>query len=322
MNPPRDSTPATPAGNAIYSNIPEIEQRLLQNLPDVLNAGFVLEESRPIPYGVRLTFRTGETIAGATVYFSKKKGHSTVIDPGTPADIAAELRGRLDGSGSDAFISPIPRERTFSRWIGCDEGGKGAFTGPLVAAACMCDAATARELHTMGVRDSKTMSPDRLRKLAAAIARRFPKNISVLELKPETYNRLYDDFKKQNKSLNHLLAWAHGKAVEKLLPARPDAIVVDQFAYPGVIRTRMPAGTELIVRTRAEDNIAVAAASVLAAGRYLAALDALSHELGVTIMPGAGAAADRSVRDAVARHGRDILPRIVKLHFKNLDRIV
>lgn len=322
MNRQPETPPETPAGDFIYSDIPEIEQRLLQNLPDVLKAGFVLEESRPIPWGVRLAFRTGETTAGATVYFSKKKGHSTVIDPGTPADIAAGLRGLLDGGGTDAFISPIPRERTFAKWIGCDEGGKGAFTGPLVAAACLCDTATARELHAMGVRDSKTMSPDRLRKLAAAIVRRFPRNISVLELKPETYNRLYDNFKARNKSLNHLLAWAHGKAVEKLLPAQPDAIVVDQFAYPGVIRTRMPAGPELIVRTRAEDNIAVAAASVLAAGRYLTALDTLSHELGVTILPGAGTSTDRSVRDAVAKHGRDVLPRVVKLHFKNLDRIV
>lgn len=322
MNNPRDPTPATPADNAIYSDIPEIEQRLLAALPAVINAGFALEDSRPIPYGVRLTFRCGDAPVGLSVYYSRKKGHSTVVDAGTAPDVSARLRMLLDDDGTGtAFISPMPRERTFTRWLGCDEGGKGAFTGPLVAAAYLCDAAHARELHALSVTDSKSMDANRLKKLCDRLIRRYPKRISVLELKPDTYNRLYSDFKTQNKSLNHLLAWAHGKAAEKLLPAFPDAIIVDQFATPGIIRNRMPSGPELIIRTKAEDNIAVAAASVIASGRYLVALDVLSHELGITILPGAGADTDRSVRAAVAKHGPDILPKIVKLHFRNYSRV-
>ncbi|HPQ39832.1 MAG TPA: hypothetical protein PLV45_05605, partial [bacterium] len=158
-------------------------------------------------------------------------------------------------------------------------------------------------------------------RMAAGLEKQFRQRVSVVELVPETYNRLYADFKRQGRSLNHLLAWAHGKAVERLIPARPDAIIVDQFAGAGVIRPRIPDGPELILRPRAENNIAVAAASVVAGGRYLARLEALSREFGVTLAPGAGAAADASVREVLRKHGPDAVGRVAKRHFKNMEKI-
>lgn len=305
----------------IYSDIPEIESRVLSVLPAVLKNGFVLEDFKSLPYGIRLLFRKEDSCIGVTLYYSKKKGHSTVFDAKIPKQFEQELRLHLTGKPDSCRISPIAAERDFTRWIGCDEGGKGAFTGPLVVAAYMCDQDHARELAATGITDSKSLNGERLMKLSHQLMNRYKNRIGLVELKPETYNRLYADFKEQGRSLNHLLAWAHGKAVEKLLKWNPDAVIVDQFAWPSFIQRRMPDVPKLIVRTKAENNIAVAAASIVAAGRYLTALKLLSEELGVAIQPGAGANADQSVRRAVDLHGNDILHRIVKLHFRNTEKI-
>lgn len=307
--------------NAIYTDIPEIEQRLLAVIPQVLNAGYLLEDHRPLPYGVRLLFRQGSTAIGVNVYYSKKNGHSAVFDQKIAPKTLNTLRRLLNPMDDLTAISPFEREQSYTKWIGCDEGGKGAFTGPLVTAAYFCDRDHAAKLIDIGVLDSKRLEQRTLRKLAATL-KKFTGRFSVLELKPETYNRLWEDFRRQNRTLNDLLAWAHGKTVEKLLTKQPDAIIVDQFARADLIRSRMPRNVpEVIVRTKAENNIAVAAASIIAANHYLEALDRLSKEFGVKIRPGAGASADASVKEAVAKHGPEVLGRLVKRHFKNVLKI-
>ncbi len=305
----------------LYSDIPEIESRVLSVLPAVLKNGFVLEDFKSLPYGIRLLFRKEDSSVGVTLYYSKKKGHSTVFDAKIPKQIEQELRLHLTEQTDSSHISPVAAEQDFTRWIGCDEGGKGAFTGPLVVAAYLCDQDHARDLAATGITDSKSLNGERLMKLSHQLMNRYKNRIGLVELKPETYNRLYADFKEQGRSLNHLLAWAHGKAVEKLLKWNPDAVIVDQFAWPSFIQRRMPEAPNLIIRTKAENNIAVAAASIVAAGRYLTALKLLSEEFGVAIQPGAGANADQSVRRAVDLHGNDILHRLVKLHFRNIEKI-
>ena len=310
------------AEKCLYSEIPEINQRIIDILPKLHTAGFLLEDARPIPYGSRILLRTHDSTVGFTFYFSKKKGHSTVFDKKTSTALVHTLRPLLEPGPAENIISPFKREQQFDSWIGCDEGGKGAFTGPLVAVAFFADRKIVQDLFKMGVVDSKTLGGKKLRDLSSRLERRYAKRISVLELKPETYNRLYADFRSQNRSLNHLLAWAHGKAIEKLMPDNPDAIVVDQFARIDVIRPRIPSGPELVLRTKAENNIGVAAASIVAGGRYLDRLASISREIGVELAPGAGTAADQSVVCAVKKHGRDIMEKIVKLHFRNTEKVL
>jgi len=309
------------ATDNLYSDIPEINQRLIDILPKLHSAGFVMEDARPIPYGSRISIHSSEISASFTFYFSKKKGHSTVFNGKTPASIIRLLRPLLEPGSAENIISPIKREQQFNSWIGCDEGGKGAYTGPLIAVAFLADKSIVQDLFDLGVVDSKTLSGNKLRNLSRQLEMKFRQRISVVELKPETYNRLYADFRKQNRSLNHLLAWAHSKAVEKLMPAGPDAIVVDQFARAEMIIQRLPRGPELLIRTKAENNIAVAAASIVAGGRYLERLDLMSKEYDVKFSPGAGKSADLSVIKAIEKHGRNILNKIVKTHFKNTEKI-
>ncbi|MBN1296216.1 hypothetical protein JXA80_05500 [bacterium] len=306
---------------SITSSIPEINQRILDVLPRLNQAGIVLEDTRPVPYGCRLVLRNNDRAIGVTIYFSKKKGHSTIIDASAPPDVARRIRSLFNQRSPESMISPDPREQRLTSWIGCDEGGKGAYTGPLVAVAFKADTAVVGTLGEMEVADSKTLPETMLRQVARALETRFGDRLGIVELMPETYNRLYSTFRAEGRSLNHLLAWAHGKAIEKLALGPETTIVIDQFAEPRVILPRLPRGLTAIIRPRAENNIAVAAASIVASSRYLDRLERLSAEVGVRLAPGAGDAADRSVAECIRKHGADVLTKIVKLHFRNTGKI-
>lgn len=323
---PKKQTPSQQAidmaNQGIYSEIPEINQRIIDILPGLEAKGLILEDARPLPYGSRITLRGESTTIGINIYYSRKKGHSTVFDKKVSEAVQRWIRPILEPGPASDRISPFKEELQFASWIGCDEGGKGAFPGPLVAVAFHVDRSMTDHLIQLGVADSKTLSGKHLVKLATELEKHYSSRIGITILYPETYNRLYDQFKSQGRSLNHLLAWAHGKAVEKLMSQKPEAIVVDQFAYPAVIRPRMPVGPQLIIRTKAENNIGVAAASVIAGARYLMGLDTLSRTVGVKLMPGAGKAADQAVVEAVKKHGESILRKIVKCHFRNTEKVM
>jgi ribonuclease HIII len=88
----------------------------------------------------------------------------------------------------------------------------------------------------------------------------------VVKLSPAAYNRLYAKMR----NINRMLAWAHATAIEGLLEKRRDCkrVVVDQFAptEATVLRALKPLGkrAEIEQRHKAESDIAVAAASVIA----------------------------------------------------------
>ena len=71
------------AASGIYSEVPEVVQKLMALLPAWERSGFRLEDARPIPYGTQISFRNGEAELRANMYYSKKKGFSLVISPKT-----------------------------------------------------------------------------------------------------------------------------------------------------------------------------------------------------------------------------------------------
>ena len=105
--------------------------------------------------------------------------------------------------------------------IGTDESGKGDFFGPLVCAGVYVDEASAEVLQAMGVRDSKRLSDRRCRELAEGIQVTCHEQYSVVEISPARYNDLYEQFRREGKNLNTLLAWAHARVLENLLAAWP-----------------------------------------------------------------------------------------------------
>ena len=308
-----------PRQAAPVSGIPEVDAHVAAVLPNLHASGLFPEEMDPIPYGLKLVFPEGKHNAVVNVYFSKKKGLSVVAGPG-PAQKQAEA---IIGLMRAAPQAPAA-EAALARWIGTDEAGKGDYFGPLVVAGACVDRATAEQLVALGATDSKRLNDDRIRKLAAQIHRMLGRAVATVVIGPRRYNQLYADFARRGSKLNGLLAWGHGRAVKDLqergLPF--DAVVVDRFASQAVIRRGMPDDVRILARSRAEDNPAVAAASIVARDAYVRRLDDLSERYGVKIVPGAGPGALSAGRALVERHGADVLREVGKHHFRTTETIL
>ena len=205
--------------------------------------------------------------------------------------------------------------------IGIDESGKGDYFGPLVIAAVFVDARTQGELKLMEVRDSKKISDGRVLELAPDIRSICPH--SIIAIGPKKYNELYIKIK----NLNRLLAWGHAKALENLLErgVTCERAISDQFGDERLILNALQEKgrrTVLEQRTKAESDLAVAAASVLARAEFLVRLKRLSDEVGTTLPKGASAAVELAAKMIIKKHGRERLDSVAKLHFKTTQAVL
>ncbi|MBS1717019.1 MAG: ribonuclease HIII [Armatimonadetes bacterium] len=196
--------------------------------------------------------------------------------------------------------------------IGVDESGKGDFFGPLVIAACYVGPEHLAELD--GVKDSKKLTDKVALALAPRIARVCPH--AIISIGPLKYNELYEKMR----NLNRMLAWGHAKAIENVLEIQPASLAIsDQFADPsGLRRALQEKGRQITLesRVRAEADIAVAAASVLARADFLRKLDRLSEEAGTTLPKGAGPQVLEAAERLARKHGPSIFEKFAKVHFK------
>lgn len=204
--------------------------------------------------------------------------------------------------------------------IGIDESGKGDYFGPLVIAAVFVDATTQAELALMQVRDSKKISDGRILEMAPDIKLICPH--SVIAIGPRKYNELYAKIR----NLNRLLAWGHAKALENLLErVSCERAISDQFGDERLILAALQEKGRKIVleqRTKAESDLAVAAASILARAEFLIRLKRLSDEVGTTLPKGASPAVELAARMVMKKHGRERLDSVAKLHFKTTQAVL
>ena len=220
--------------------------------------------------------------------------------------------------GYEDVLAETEKPEMFQPHAGIDESGKGDFFGPLVVACCYVDGNMARECLRLGVDDSKRIRSDKkIAELADKIRTVTGGRFSIVPIGPEAYNRLYESFG----NLNRLLAWGHARALENLLekePACPRAIV-DQFCRKDVVlRALKERGRSIQIeqRPRAEEDVAVAAASILARAEFVRRLDLLTASAGVTLPKGAGPKITAVAADLVRRRGPDVLRGLAKVHFK------
>lgn len=202
--------------------------------------------------------------------------------------------------------------------FGVDESGKGDYFGPLVVAGVYVDAQSAPALRRLGCRDSKQIGSDaQIARIAAGIKATPGVAWEVLCLGPHRYNEMYADMG----NLNRLLAWGHARVIASLhakVPSCPRALC-DQFANEWVLRRALGARhlpVRLDQRPRAESDIAVAAASVLARARFVEWLQQAATAAGCALPPGCAPHVTKAARAFVRLHGADRLQDIAKLHFK------
>jgi ribonuclease HIII len=206
-------------------------------------------------------------------------------------------------------------------WIGVDESGKGDYFGPLVIAAVCVDAHAAALLRGSGVRDSKTLSDRTIAELAPDITGLC--RTSVVAIGPAKYNEIYGKLK----NLNKLLGWGHARAIENVLEAGCPATMAlsDQFGDERFIKDAlMKKGRSIRLeqRHRAEEDVAVAAASIVARWEFVRRLERLSGEAGVTLPKGASALVEAAAKRLVRDRGADALSTFAKVHFKTTAKIL
>jgi len=204
--------------------------------------------------------------------------------------------------------------------IGIDESGKGDYFGPLVIAAVFVDAVTQGELALMHVRDSKKISDGRILDMAPDIKTICPH--SIVAIGPQKYNELYAKIK----NLNRLLAWGHARALENLLDkVSCGRAIADQFGDERLILSALQAKGRTIMleqRPKAESDIAVAAASILARAEFLIRLKRLSEEVGTSLPKGASSTVEVAARMVMKKHGEERLAHVAKLHFKTTQAVL
>ncbi len=204
--------------------------------------------------------------------------------------------------------------------IGTDESGKGDYFGPLVIAGVFIPDGQEAVLVELGVKDSKTISDGRVRELAEVIKKGYKHSVVVIG--PEKYNELYGKLR----NLNRILAWGHSRAIENILEeVRCLQAVTDQFGDKTyVLNALMKKGKriELIQKPKAEQDLAVAAASILARAEFLKRLYFLGQELGVELPKGSSPLAEEAALKLVHLQGIEILDKVAKKHFKLTGRII
>src|SRR5215207_5954305 len=198
--------------------------------------------------------------------------------------------------------------------FGVDESGKGDFFGPLCIAGVYVNEAVVRTWKDSRIRDSKNISSDKKIAEFADLIRNTPGCVStVVPIGNEAYNRLYAKMK----SVNTLLAWGHARVIENLLLQKhrmnppPARAISDQFASSKdvVAKALMGLGRsiELIQKHRAEEDLAVAAASILARHEFVSRLAALEKQFELKLPKGASAAVDAAAKEFVAKYGAEKL---------------
>lgn len=204
--------------------------------------------------------------------------------------------------------------------IGSDEAGKGDFFGPLCIAAVFAEGEMVERLRRLGVRDSKGMSDKKIIELARAIEKEFPHHI--VKIGPAKYNELYAKFA----NLNNLLAWGHATAIMNLVDETGcETVIVDQFAAEFVMDRALKGkhpGIDLIQRHRGEEDVVVAAGSLLARKTFVEGLEALGKKYQMVLPKGGGKATIEAGKEFINRFGKEELSEVCKLHFKNRDAIL
>jgi ribonuclease HIII len=205
-------------------------------------------------------------------------------------------------------------------WIGIDESGKGDYFGPLVIAAVHVTPRIAEDLAALNVRDSKKIADSVIRTLEVDIKTLC--RHSVIAIGPERYNELYGTIR----NLNRLLAWGHAKALETLLEQVPcERAVADQFGDERLILNALQEKgrqIKLEQRHKGEDDIAVAAASIVARAEFVRRLERLAAQWGVPLPKGASQAVEVAAKAVVKKHGEEGLAKVAKLHFKTTKAVL
>ncbi|QIN79504.1 hypothetical protein GBA65_14355 [Rubrobacter marinus] len=301
------------------SRLPADLEKLLRD------QGAKVASSRPIDHGTQYKVSRGPDTVTLNVYH--RSGKVSTGGKASPLLEALETwRVARTGGGGRAATNPrgtsAPRRVApdGTPRVGTDEAGKGDYFGPLVVAGVrVLGEEAAQGLREAGARDSKTLSVMGARAMALRVLDAVgEENTRVVTLGPREYEARRAAAGNINKLLGEINVQILGELEEEV-----EVFVVDEFARAArsYIQPRVPEGIRLEVRPRAEDDAAVAAASILARSRYLEEMDRISEAIGFELPRGAThvvGAARRIVRE----RGEEALKDVAKVHFGTTEKVL
>ena len=204
-------------------------------------------------------------------------------------------------------------------YIGTDESGKGDFFGPLVIAGVLLDEKNRPIFEELGIKDSKTLKDEQMIKMAQQIQKHSV--YSVVVISNAKYNELYAKFK----NLNKLLAWGHARVIENILEKSPcEYALSDKFGDESLIKNALLKNgrtIQLEQRVRAESDIAVAAASVLARATFVQKMKYMENFYGCKIPKGCNDIVKTCAKTFIQKYGKEKLFEVCKMHFKTYNEV-
>jgi ribonuclease HIII len=292
------------------------ELRLLLDTEGVEIAG-----SRAIDHGTQYDLARDDETAKLNVYHTGKisaggrtSGLRDLLEGWRTSQAQpARARPSTRPMGAGPVLDGTPR-------LGIDEAGKGDYFGPLVVAGVrITHAETARKLQEIGVRDSKEIRAPGISRISGRILEAVGRNnVHVISLPPPEYEARRAAAGNVNRLLGELDATIMGELMNEV-----EVVVVDEFARSArsYLVPFVPDGVRLEVRTRAEDDAAVAAASIVARARQLEEIERLSERVGFGLPLGATHVVEAG-RRVVGELGEDGLAEVAKIHFATTRRVL
>jgi ribonuclease HIII len=267
-----------------------------------------------------------------TLFFAQKNKLSVAVYEKGPKIL-------LQGKGIEEFVQfelepkileqaklgyeEVHTPEMFEPHFGIDESGKGDFFGPLVIAGVYVDREIARKFLEAGIQDSKRIGSDARIRTLAKVIRSTPGALGdTVAIGPERYNDLYEKFG----NLNSLLGWGHARVIENLLAKKPDCprALSDKFADAKVIEKALLKHGQAIhleQRTKAESDLAVGAASILAREAFIDWLDRRGQAMGIKLGRGVSEQVKEAAKKLVESEGPDALRKVAKVHFRTAHEI-
>lgn len=286
----------------------------------------LLRRDKKPPYSV---FQAEEGGTIITLYESGK-----VMFQGISADIDANMWKDLESHYNNRDIdSELKKkeekedDKTYYYYdaIGSDEVGTGDYFGPIIVTATLVDKSTRKLLEDLKIMDSKKMTDDKIRRCAPILMNKLPYATFTLS------NTKYNEMSSKGFNMNKIKAILHNRVLFELsnkgIPYHK--IIVDKFTTPRSYFSYLKQEniedkvTKITFLTKGESkHLSVAAASVISRYRFLQEMDKLSEKYKVDIPKGASPKVDSVAKKILDTYGKNELSKIVKLNFKNTEKIL
>jgi ribonuclease HIII len=300
---------------AITTYTIKLDEAQMEKLRTVVAAKYW--ESVEVPYA-RFAFKGPKV--NVTAYTS---GKVVVAGKETQDFVQNVIEAEVTGAAKLGY-DEVHHPDWFEPHAGLDESGKGDLFGPVVAATVVAEKPAIEAWRARGVRDSKSIEDSQILKLDEVIRGTPGVIVEVVYCGMEKYNEL---MLKPRANLNLLLAWQHARALEAALQKKwVGRGLLDQFSKEPLVQKELKKrGLErfnLEMRTKAESDPVVAAASIVARAEFVRQMRALSREFGDKLQFGAGTLAKAQAALIIEKFGARALGKFAKLHFRTSYEVV